>query len=63
MSRFIVLAIGFGIALAAAPAPAVAQKQSCDAYCAAKVCATANSKNYCMTQCVPKCNQMRSSKK
>ncbi|MFY9687673.1 MAG: hypothetical protein WAJ88_17880 [Pseudolabrys sp.] len=40
MSRFILSAIGLGIALAAAPAPTVAQKQSCDAYCAAKVCAT-----------------------
>jgi hypothetical protein len=63
MFRFILLAIGFGLALATAPAPAVAQKQSCDAYCAAKVCATAGSKNYCMTQCVSKCNQLRSSRK
>ena len=62
MLTFILMAIGFGAALATAPA-AVAQKQSCDAYCATKVCATANSKNYCMMQCVPKCNQTRSSKK
>jgi hypothetical protein len=63
MSRFILAAIGFGILLTGAPGSAVAQKQSCDAYCAAKVCATANSKNYCMSQCIPKCNQVRSSKK
>lgn len=62
ISRLVLATIGFMI-LAAASAPAVAQKQSCDAYCAAKVCATANSKSYCMSQCVPKCNQARSSKK
>lgn len=43
-----------------APIPAAAQKKpSCDAYCATKGCATANSKNFCMQKCVQNCNQMR----
>jgi hypothetical protein len=47
-------------ALSMAPTTAAAEKKpTCDAYCAAKVCATANSKNFCMQKCVQGCNQTR----
>jgi hypothetical protein len=47
MFKAIVAAAGVLFLLSWAPTPAAAQKKpSCDAYCAAKVCATANSKNF-----------------
>jgi len=58
MFKAIVAAAGVLFLLSWAPTPAAAQKKpSCDAYCAAKVCATANSKNFCMQKCVANCNQ------
>jgi len=50
-----------GLALMLAPVPALAQKQSCDAYCA-KRCAGAPSKIHCTQKCVQKCILARSKK-
>ncbi len=60
MLKVIGAAAGLFFSLSMAPTPAAAEKKpSCDAYCAMKVCATANSKNFCIQKCVQNCNQMR----
>jgi hypothetical protein len=60
MSKFLSIVAALGLLVVSAPA--FAQKESCEAYCVNR-CASANSKNYCMSQCVPQCNQIRSKSK
>jgi hypothetical protein len=57
MSKLISAIAALG--LLAVSTPAFAQKPSCEEVCL-KRCETANSKNYCMQNCVPRCNMNRS---
>ncbi len=40
-------------------APAASARASCQQICAERTCAMANSKSWCMSQCVPKCEMRR----
>jgi len=50
-------ALALVVGLASFPAAAQTFTGSCQVYCTNKACATAASKSYCISQCVPKCLQ------
>ena len=62
MQKLIQILFALGFIAATASMPAFAQKQSCQEACA-KRCEGAAHRNFCMPNCISKCNIKRSEKK